>query len=147
MNLTPKISILLSTYNGAKYLAEQLDSLLEQSYTNIVIVIRDDGSTDATRELISLYARKHENKIHQVCGDNENRGARDSFSYLIEYVLANKVSLELDAAYMMLCDQDDIWFADKIEQQVAAMLIAEEETEGNKIPLLIHSDLQVVSEQ
>ena len=56
MNLTPKISILLSTYNGAKYLAEQLDSLLEQSYTNIVIVIRDDGSTDATRELISLYA-------------------------------------------------------------------------------------------
>ena len=49
MNLTPKISILLSTYNGEKYLVEQLDSLLEQSYTNIVIVIRDDGSTDATR--------------------------------------------------------------------------------------------------
>ena len=147
MNLTPKISILLSTYNGAKYLAEQLDSLLEQSYTNIVIVIRDDGSTDATRELISLYARKHENKIHQVCSDNENKGARDSFSYLIEYVLANKVSLELDVAYMMLCDQDDIWFEDKIEQQVAAMLIAEEEAEGNKTPLLIHSDLQVVSEQ
>ena len=110
MNLTPKISILLSTYNGAKYLAEQLDSLLEQSYTNIVIVIRDDGSTDATRELISLYALKHGNKIHQVCSDNENRGARDSFSYLIEYVLANKVSLKLDAAYMMLCDQDDIRF-------------------------------------
>ena len=147
MNPTPKISILLSTYNGAKYLAEQLDSLLQQSYTNIVIVIRDDGSTDTTSEIISLYARKHENKIHQVGSENENKGARDSFSYLIEYVLANKISLELDAAYMMFCDQDDIWFEDKVEQQVAAMLIAEKEVEGNKTPLLIHSDLQVVSEK
>ena len=147
MNPTPKISILLSTYNGAKYLAEQLDSLLQQSYTNIVIVIRDDGSIDTTSEIISLYARKYENKIHQVGSENENKGARDSFSYLIEYVLANKVSLELDAAYMMFCDQDDIWFEDKVEQQVAAMLIAEKEVEGNKTPLLIHSDLQVVSEK
>jgi glycosyltransferase involved in cell wall biosynthesis len=143
----PKIAILLSTYNGAKFLAEQLDSLLQQSYSNLVIVIRDDGSTDTTVELISHYCAEHKNRIHWISNDEENLGASGSFSFLIEYVLANKEKLELDSAYMMFCDQDDIWFEDKIEKQVAAMLQAEQNTDGKTMPLLVHTDLQVVSEQ
>ena len=159
----PKIAILLSTYNGAKYLREQLDSLLQQSYSNTVLIVRDDGSTDTTTELISQYYTEHEKKIHWIPGDGENLGASGSFSFLIEYVLANKELLELDSAYMMFCDQDDIWFEDKIEKQVSVMLKAEQETQSEEedgtqnekqnetqnkpMPLLIHSDLQVVSEQ
>ncbi|NKB34514.1 MAG: glycosyltransferase [Pseudomonadales bacterium] len=150
MSADPKIAILLSTYNGAKFLQEQLDSLLNQTYLNTVIVIRDDCSSDPTPELVSHYADSHPDKIHVVANDNQNLGASGSFSFLIEYVLANKPLLQLDAAYMMFCDQDDVWYSDKIEKQVKAILAVEaegSEDESDGVPVLVHTDLQVVSEE
>lgn len=161
MNTKPKIAILLSTFNGEKYLAEQLDSILSQSYDNFLIVVRDDGSSDETVSVLQAYLAANPGRFHlidQEHGNHGNRGASGSFSYLIEYVLARKVDLGLGQAYMMFCDQDDIWYANKIEDQVAAMLKAEQEDigkaeghpqiESSKIPpVLIHSDLQVVSEK
>ena len=80
--------------------------------------------------------------------DSLNRGASDSFSYLIEYVLENKQSLGLESAYMMFCDQDDIWSLEKIDKQVDEMLKVEKQQTGTKpIPVLIHSNLRVVSEE
>jgi len=143
----PKIAILLSTYNGTKYLEEQLDSILNQTYSNYVIVARDDGSDDDTIQLLNKYAKKFTDKIHLLEQDLLNLGASDSFSYLIEYVLENKQSLGLESAYMMFCDQDDIWSLEKIDKQIDEMIKVEKHQTGTKpIPVLIHSNLRVVSE-
>ena len=148
MRTEPKIAILLSTYNGSKYLIEQLDSILDQSYLNYVIVARDDGSCDDSLKILDEYSKKFIDKFHLLDQDNLNRGASGSFSYLIEYVLENQELLGLASAYMMFCDQDDIWCADKIVTQVEAMLEVEEDQTGKEsLPLLIHSDLWVVSEE
>lgn len=146
MQELPKIAVLLSTYNGEKYLAEQLDSILQQSYSNYVIVVRDDGSKDDTVSLLRKYNADYPGHFHLIDRDSENKGASASFAYLIEYVLANKSTLGLKSAYMMFCDQDDIWLAVKIEKQVSTMLDAEEGA-GSTIPVLVHSDLEVVSEK
>ena len=144
----PKIAILLSTYNGTKYLEEQLDSILNQTYSNYVIVARDDGSYDDTIQLLNKYAKKFTDKFHLLEQDLLNLGASDSFSYLIEYVLENKQSLGLESAYMMFCDQDDIWSLEKIHKQVDEMLKVEKhQTETKLMPVLIHSNLRVVSEE
>jgi|TARA_B100002003_G_scaffold251477_1_gene295292 glycosyltransferase involved in cell wall biosynthesis len=148
MSVNPRIAILLATYNGSKYLAEQLDSILNQSYENFVIVVRDDGSSDDTVALLNDYAVRQADKFYLLDNDGTNRGASGSFSFLIEYVLENKQVLGLADAYMMFCDQDDIWYEDKVEKQLAVMLDVErDDVEAEACPVLIHSDLQVVSEQ
>lgn len=153
MNANPKIAILLSTFNGERFLVEQLDSILNQTYDNFIVVARDDGSADGTASLLQQYLAKYPDKFHLLENDNCNKGASGSFSYLIEYVLARKTQLGLEKAYMMFCDQDDVWYANKIENQVSAMLQAEQKIGPENVdaqqlvPVLIHSDLQVVSEQ
>lgn len=148
MNSQPKIAVLLSTYNGEKFLAEQLDSLVAQSYSNFLLVVRDDGSSDETLSLLQSYAEKHPSLIHLLAQDNDNKGASGGFAFLIDYILQRKSELGLQSAYMMFCDQDDIWFADKIEQQIRAMLGAERnQNTRRQPPILIHSDLEVVSEK
>ncbi|MGE4629541.1 MAG: glycosyltransferase, partial [Pseudohongiellaceae bacterium] len=82
MRAEPKIAILLSTYNGSKYLIEQLDSILDQSYLNYVIVARDDGSCDDSLKILDKYSKKFTDKFHLLDQDNLNRGASGSFSYL-----------------------------------------------------------------
>ena len=143
MSNYPKIAILLSTYNGAQFLEEQLDSLLQQTYSDLVIVARDDGSLDNSQRILENYALRHQEKIHQVTNSDVNLGASGSFSFLIEYVLEEKETLGLTSAYMMFCDQDDVWFPDKVNKQVSAMLVAEQKIFSQ--PILIHSDLHVVS--
>ena len=91
MNLNPKIAILLCTHNGEEYLVEQLNSIVEQSYSNYIIVIWDDASSDSTPDLISKFAKTYPEKTHIVSNHNNNLGARGSFSFLIEYVLKNNV--------------------------------------------------------
>ena len=145
MNKTPKIVILLSTFNGADYLAEQLDSLLGQTYSNFVIIIRDDGSKDCTEEIINRYVKKYQGRISKFLGNETNVGPSASFFLLIQYIMREKNSYGLSRVYMMLCDQDDIWIENKLEVQMAKMLCAEQKTPG--LPILIHSDLNVVSEE
>ena len=145
MDKPPKIAILLSTYNGSAYLAEQLDSLLTQTYSNFVIIIRDDGSTDSTEEIISRYVEKNQEKIYRLSGNQDNVGPSASFSLLIQYIMREKDSLRFSHVYMMLCDQDDIWVENKLEIQMTKMLCAERKNPG--LPILIHSDLNVVNEK
>lgn len=102
-----KVSILMSTYNGENYIAEQLDSLINQKYKNIEIYIRDDGSTDKTKEIIKEYMQKVKN-IHLIEGINI--GFMNSFFELL------KISNDFD--YYAYCDQDDVWMEDKIERAV-----------------------------
>ncbi len=140
----PLFAILLSTYNGEKYLPAQLDSLFQQTVQDFILVARDDGSSDDTNTILQDYAQRFPEKVHLVSGNDANLGACNSFAVLMEYVLANKTELGLQQAYMMFCDQDDLWRNDKLETQWQAMTQREQEAPGE--PVLVHSDLAVVSE-
>lgn len=103
----PLVSIVLSTYNGATYLEEQLNSLLAQTWKNLEILIADDGSTDDTVHILLQYSEA--NKQLHFYQNEINLGYVRSFEKLI-----SKAKGELIA----LCDQDDFWLPDKIEKLV-----------------------------
>lgn len=132
-----KVTILLSTYNGEKYLQEQLDSLFSQTYNDFVLIVRDDSSSDNSLEILKNYKQKYSQKII-LLEENDNKGVIRSFSYLLEYALKNT-----NANYFMFCDQDDVWKPKKIEKTLLKML--ELEKNKNK-PVLIHTDLELVDE-
>ncbi|MBQ8444270.1 MAG: glycosyltransferase [Clostridia bacterium] len=104
-----KVTILLSTYNGEKYLREQLDSLLLQEGVEFNIFVRDDGSKDKTCDILQEYAEK--GLLTYIKG--ENVGFSKSFSWLIN----NAPS----ADYYSCCDQDDVWLPTKILDGVTAL--------------------------
>lgn len=105
-----KVAILLSTYNGEKYLREQIDSILAQTYQNFELVVRDDGSKDSTVAIIKEYIEKTDKKITLITG--ENLGFIKSFFELLKIA---------DADYFSFADQDDIWFPNKIELAVNSL--------------------------
>ena len=109
-----KVAVLLSTYNGEKYLREQLDSIENQTYKNIQIVIRDDGSHDNTVEIINEYSKKYGN-VKFIHG--KNKGFIKSFFKLLEYS---------DADYFAYADQDDIDNPDDVPAQQQAKNSCEE---------------------
>lgn len=110
-----RICILLSTYNGETYLCEQLNSLINQIDVNIHILIRDDGSTDNTIQIIERYINAHPNLFTLIIG--ENIGWRKSFMNLIHE--ANKYVSEFD--YFAFCDQDDIWLPEKLSKAIESL--------------------------
>jgi glycosyltransferase involved in cell wall biosynthesis len=128
-----RVNILLSTYNGEKYLKELMESIKNQTYQNWQLVIRDDGSTDRTIDFIQKFKNQFPNKIAYIDDQYINLGPSRSFSKLMEYSNAN---------YIMFCDQDDIWLNNKIELTIEKMLLLEKQY-PNK-PLLVHTDLTVV---
>ncbi len=97
-----KVKVLLSSYNGEKYIEEQIDSILNQTYENIEIYVRDDGSRDRTLQVLQPYVDK--GQIHLEAG--KNVGFVESFFRLI--------GLAGEADYYAFCDQDDVWLPDKI---------------------------------
>ena len=115
-----KLIVLLSTYNGEKYLREQLDSLLKQTLRPDRIFIRDDGSRDDTVAILEEYCSEHP-FMEYYCG--KNLGPAKSFWELI--------TKTEEADYYALCDQDDVWFEDRLETAVKRL-----EQEDKDIPLL-----------
>lgn len=130
------IDILLSTYNGERFLREQVDSILGQSHRGFRLLVRDDGSEDATRAIINECI-KIDNRVFWATDDLGNLGARRSFMRLLERV---------ESDYFMLADQDDVWLPDKIEITLHRMRELENEA-GEKMPLLVFTDLTVVDEE
>lgn len=127
------IAILLSTYNGEKYLRQQLDSLFCQTFSDFVLYVRDDGSSDTTIDILFEYERKFTNIV--VFKDTEKRkGACMSFMWLLEKV---------EAEYYMFCDQDDVWFPSKI--QLTLDVVKSEECRSQNLPILVHTDLVVTN--
>lgn len=106
-----KINILLSTYNGEKYLIDQLDSIFQQTHQNFTLYIRDDGSTDSTLALLDAYTKNHPDYADQIRllanPERKNLGYMDSF-----WTLLDKCE---PADYYAFCDQDDIWLPNKLE--------------------------------
>ncbi len=106
--MEPQVCILLSSFNGAEYLAEQLDSLVNQTYPNIAISVRDDGSVDNTREILEEYTKKYP-RIRVEYG--QNIGISRSFLMLLSQA-------DRHCQYFAFCDQDDVWCLDKIQRAV-----------------------------
>lgn len=126
------IAILMSTYNGESYLSEQLQSIVRQSSCDWELFIRDDGSTDNTLSIINEFQRK-DGRIHFVDDDLIHLGPSESFLSLI---------LSVNADYYILCDQDDVWYPQKIE-----ILYSEISRLDKKVPLLIYSGIQTINKE
>lgn len=136
----PMIFVLLAVYNGERFLREQIDSILAQSHNNLQLICRDDGSTDASAEILQAYAGSHPQQV-QVLQDNQgNLGASGSFSALMQWAVSNAGSGA--GIYVALADQDDTWHLDKLQRCLDVMLAAEKQSPG--LPVLVHSDLRVV---
>lgn len=141
--MASSLAVLLSTYNGERFLAEQLDSLLRQTRQDFIVVARDDGSSDGSRRLLEEYAARHPDRFHLLPNAPDNLGACASFALLMQAALDRSAELGLESAYLMFCDQDDVWLDDKIERQMK--LMRETEAGDPSLPVLVHSDLEVVS--
>lgn len=132
----PELDILLATYNGARFLPELLQSLDDQSHEDFRVIIRDDGSSDETLEIIERWADSTDSETLLVSDDERGLGAKGNFGRLLE---------ASDRAYFMLCDQDDVWLPHKIETALKTIKSAENRA-GSNTPLLAHCDLKVVDE-
>lgn len=99
------ISVAIATYNGEKYIREQLDSILNQTVVPDEIVISDDGSTDQTIKILQEIANSHQSIIH-LYSDNPRHGFAYNFGYAVSHCSGD---------IMFLCDQDDIWAPEKVE--------------------------------
>lgn len=130
MSLEP-VDIVLCTYNGEAFLAQQLDSILNQTYSNFRILIFDDCSIDNTAKIIKNF-QNHTNKICWF-RNNTRLGLVKNYEQGIAYA---------SAPYIALADQDDIWDEKKLEIQMQAMLARSDPSR----PCLIHSDLQVIND-
>lgn len=107
---SPSIAVLMSTYNGAAYVAEQIESVLAQDMGNVTLFVRDDGSTDDTLDILSAY--ESDGKLTLFA--EPNKGVVPSFIELI-------VRTADDFDYVALCDQDDVWYPNKLSRAVSVL--------------------------
>ncbi|MBR2764045.1 MAG: glycosyltransferase family 2 protein [Lactococcus sp.] len=127
-----KVNIVLSTYNGARFLAEQLESIQKQTFTDWQLLIRDDGSTDITPQIIAEFV-KADPRIHFINEhDRQNFGVIKNFFTLVKYEKAD---------YYFFSDQDDVWLPDKM-----ATMLDEVIHHDKSQPLMIYMDLSVVDQ-
>ncbi len=155
---SPTVNVLLSTYNGEKYLREQIDSILAQKGVRPILYIRDDGSQDGTVDIINDYMSRYDNiKLHV----GKNAGVGKSFLSLLKNVPK--------ADYYAFADQDDVWLDDKLERAVQIIKCAEkknladfagkgnlldaeiipecEEGDGKEVPILYGSNQNLVDSE
>ncbi|EMB74632.1 glycosyltransferase family 2 protein [Streptococcus mutans] len=125
-----KVNILMSTYNGQEFIAQQIQSIQKQTFENWNLLIRDDGSSDETPKIIADFA-KSDARIRFINADKrENFGVIKNFYTLLKYEKAD---------YYFFSDQDDVWQPQKLELTLASV-----EKENNQIPLMVYTDLTVV---
>lgn len=136
----PDVNIILATYNGEKYLREQLDSIMALDYEDYVLNVFDDCSTDSTVDIIKEYIERFGNKITLTVNEH-NLGS--TLSFLNNLIRVNKTS---PSQYYMFCDQDDVWLSDKIS--ISKHVMSRIENRRSKArPILIFNDALVVDEE
>jgi len=108
-----QVHILLATYNGARFLREQLASITKQTHSNWTLTISDDGSTDQTLDILSQFQKTAPQKIKIMSGSMSTRGSTENFLRLIQQVRTATFN-DLFA----FCDQDDVWLPDKLTRAV-----------------------------
>lgn len=121
--------ILLSTYNGGQYLRKQLDSVLSQTVTDFILLVRDDGSTDNTLQILESCT---DPRIRLSAG--KNLGPASSFFALLDEART------MGAEHIFFCDQDDIWMPEKLDKLLSAL------KECPAGPALVFSDFATIDE-
>ena len=121
-----KVLVLMSTYNGEKYLREQIDSILGQRGVEVSLLVRDDGSTDATLTILDEY--KESGRLDYYCGNN--LGPARSFMHLLQNAPASD--------FYAFSDQDDKWMDDKLFTAITSLEGHESE------PALYFSQTQLI---
>lgn len=130
------VDILLATYNGQAWLDELLGSLRRQTCTAWRLLARDDGSTDATVDLLDRFAVAEPGRVRVIRDEDRGLGPAANFGRLLGHSTAR---------YVMFCDQDDLWLPDKIALTLEAIKAMEQRL-GPDTPLLVHSAARVVDE-
>ncbi|MDM8261053.1 glycosyltransferase family 2 protein [Limosilactobacillus vaginalis] len=125
-----KVAILMSTFNGEKYLPEQIESIIHQTYHNWVLYIRDDGSQDNTVKIIKQFSRDNNNIIFVNEKNDINVGVFDSFMNLLK---------KQSADYYMFSDQDDVWLENKISNSLKLL------KENEPGPVCVFTDAEIVT--
>lgn len=131
-----KVCILLAAYNGAAYIRQQIDSILQQDYPNIQLVLSDDGSKDGTQEILAEYEAKYPDRVIWHQSGKRFGKAQTHFMHLLRTFH--------DADYIMFSDQDDVWHPDKVRKTLQKMREIEKDT---SVPALVHTDLRVVDRE
>lgn len=127
------IEVVLPTYNGVLYLEAQIDSIYNQTVRPERLLLRDDGSSDGTQELISELQNCYGAWLHVLPADGK-LGCIANVNQLLEATTG---------LYVALADQDDLWMPEKLERSLVLMKQLEA-CHGTSTPLLVHSDLELV---
>lgn len=106
-NRDKKVSVVMCTYNGAAFLREQLDTIINQTYPIYEIIVQDDGSTDETINILESYKERY--PIVKLYKNVDGRGVNTNFFSALKRATGD---------YIAISDQDDIWELDKIEKQI-----------------------------
>jgi len=130
----PQIGICLTTYNGEKYIEEQLESIFAQTYQHFKLYIADDNSSDKTVKIIKFFQERFPYRIDLKINDR-NLGVVKNFEQLL---------ISCDEKYIAFCDQDDIWEKGKLQLQIDT--IRELECENPNTPCMVHSDLSMIDD-
>lgn len=128
-----KVNILMATYYGEKFLAQQIESIQKQTFKEWNLLIRDDGSSDKTCDIIRNFTAK-DSRIRFI-NENEhhNLGVIKSFFTLVNYEVAD---------FYFFSDQDDVWLPEKLSVSLEAA-----KHKASDVPLLVYTDLKVVNQE
>ncbi len=129
----------MATYNGGRYIRQQICSIQQQEHADWILLVRDDGSSDDTVAIVADISAR-DARIKLIHDTSSRQGAIGNFSILMQ------VALESGADYLLFADQDDVWAPEKILTMLGAMHTLEQ-TQSQEVPLLIHCDLAVVGEE
>ncbi len=127
----------MSTYNGEQYIEEQIDSILQQDCKEVNLLVRDDGSSDSTVNILQRYSEKYGNIVYYT---GKNIGVAHSFFDLLAHVPDN-------AEYIAFSDQDDVWLKDKLTVAVRQLAGKEMPALYCCRPLLVDRDLKVLKDR
>ena len=130
------VDVVMATYNGTPYIGEQLDSILNQTYKDIRIYIRDDGSNDGTLDIIKGYQDRYPEKVFLIVDSVKCGSSRSNFMQAVKSTTAE---------YVMFSDQDDYWLPDKILHTLEKMTEIERRI-GTDKPILVFGSYKPVDE-
>src|SRR5690606_15329283 len=129
----PHVAVLLCSYNGEKYIAEQLESLIAQDYPNFSVWVSDDSENHKTLDILEKYQARRPDLIHEI-KKGPRKGSSENFLNLLS-------SDHIVADYYAFCDQDDVWKADKLSRAIELL-----QTDDQRTPLLYCSRVTLIDQ-
>jgi glycosyltransferase involved in cell wall biosynthesis len=129
------VLVLMSAYNGARYIEEQINSILHQVGVRTRLYIRDDGSRDDTISVLKRYSEDYPDRVSYITGENVGYG--QSFLYLLKTADLSSVD------YVALSDQDDVWLAEKLAKAIEKMSVSSADIYGSSLTI-VNTNLETI---